>query len=267
MTMSGAVRATRSAIEYGQPDNFKGPNAELARRNQVVLDHLPMVKSVAQWIHSTLPIQAELSDLIQAGTLGLIDAANKYDPAKGILFETYAKHRIRGAILDGLRQLDWASRGLRQCQNQIEAATRELTAELQRAPTEMEMAEKMGKSLADWREMAALANLRRVHASRGAGKDDNDADPVPDPPSPPEAWPDWICANEQLGDRVHEVIELLPDRSQKMLFLYYEGGKSMKEIGGMFGVQESRVSQVHKSALVKMAKALKVKGIHSSQVM
>jgi RNA polymerase sigma factor for flagellar operon FliA len=266
MTMSVAVSATRSAIEHGEPDSFKEPNAELARRNQVVLGHLPMVKSVAQWMHSTLPIQAELNDLIQAGTLGLIDAANKYDPAKGILFETYAKHRIRGAILDGLRQLDWASRGLRQRQNQIEAATCELTAELQRAPTEMEMAEKMNKSLADWREMATLANLRRVHVSSGAGRDDHDADPLPDPPSLPEAWPDWICANEQLGDTVQEVIELLPDRSRKILFLYYEGEKTMKEIGGMLGVQESRISQVHKSVLVKLAKALNVKGIHSSQV-
>jgi RNA polymerase sigma factor FliA len=265
MTTSFAVKATRCAIEYGEPDDCKDNNADLVRRNQIVLKHLPLVKLVAVRMRAALPVHIELNDLTQAGTLGLIDAANKYDPARGILFETYAKYRIRGAILDGLRQFDWASRGLRQLQNHVETITRELTAELLRTPTDTELAEKAGMDLDDWRETAlTLANIKHIHSAKHA-PEESDAPPMQDPPSPPDTFPDWICAIDQLSDTVHKVMETLPVRSRTILQLYYKGEKSMKEIGGLIGVNESRVSQVHKAALMTMAKALKVKGVYSSQ--
>jgi RNA polymerase sigma factor for flagellar operon FliA len=265
MPFSVAIEAVE--VEYDEACRGEESSAELARRNQVILDHLPLVKSVAKRLRATLPDQAEFSDLVQAGTLGLIDAANKYDPSRGFLFKTYASHRIRGAMLDGLRQSDWASRRLRLRQNQIDAATHELTAELQRPPSEVEMAEKLGMSLADWRELAlTVANFKRVHASARA-IDDSDSDIERDVPGSSDSHPDWIFANEEMSDIVRAAIERLPERQRTVVLLHYKGEKSMKEIGGLMGTHESRASQVHRAALSKMAVALKDKGISSSQAL
>src|ERR1700724_1988508 len=115
--------------------------ARLAKRDRIILEHLPLVKAIAVRVHENLPVHVDLDDLVHAGVLGLFDAATKYDPEKKVVFQSYAKHRIKGAILDSLRQLDWASRDLRKRQKQLEATTRDLTAQLGRAPTEMEIAE------------------------------------------------------------------------------------------------------------------------------
>ena len=118
--------------------------AATAARDEIVLEHLSLVKAIAIRVHENLPVHVDLDDLIHAGVLGLFDAATKYDPDKKVVFQSYAKHRIKGAILDSLRQLDWASRDLRKRQKQLEAVTRDLTAQLGRAPTEMEIAEGAG---------------------------------------------------------------------------------------------------------------------------
>src|SRR5262249_12837448 len=112
-------------------------------RDRIVLDHLPLVKAIAVRVHENLPGRVDLGDLIHAGSLGLFDAASKYNPDKKVIFHSYAKHRIKGAILDSLRQLDWASRDLRRRHKQVEAATRDLSAKFERMPTEAEIAEKM----------------------------------------------------------------------------------------------------------------------------
>src|SRR5215468_1376957 len=122
-------------------------------RDRIVLDHLPLVKAIAVRVHENLPVHVDLDDLIHAGILGLFDAASKYDADKKVVFHSYAKHRIKGAILDSLRQLDWASRDLRRRHKQVEAATRDLSAQFERAPTEAEIAEKMGVEVERWRQM------------------------------------------------------------------------------------------------------------------
>ena len=114
------------------------------RRDRVVLEHLPLVKAIAVRVHENLPVHVEVDDLVHAGVLGLFDAATKFNPEKQVAFSTYAKHRIKGAILDSLRQLDWASRDMRRRHKQVEAATRDLAATLQRNPTEAEVAQKLG---------------------------------------------------------------------------------------------------------------------------
>src|SRR5450432_1301072 len=113
-------------------------------RDRIVLEHLPLVKAIAIRVHESLPVHVDLDDLIHAGVMGLFDAVTKYDGTKNVVFHAYAKHRIKGAILDSLRQLDWASRDLRKRQKQLEATTRDLTAQLGRAPTELEIAENIG---------------------------------------------------------------------------------------------------------------------------
>jgi DNA-directed RNA polymerase specialized sigma subunit len=108
----------------------KAKSSKMTQRDRVVLEHLPLVKAIAVRVHENLPVHVDLDDLVHAGILGLFDAATKYDPDKMVTFSSYAKHRIKGAILDSLRQLDWASRDLRRRHKQVEAVTRDLTAEL-----------------------------------------------------------------------------------------------------------------------------------------
>jgi RNA polymerase sigma factor for flagellar operon FliA len=237
---------------------------KMARRDRVVLEHLPLVKAIAVRVHENLPVHVELDDLVHAGILGLFDAATKFNPEKQVAFSSYAKHRIKGAILDSLRQLDWASRDMRRRHKQVEAATRELASTLQRTPTEQEIATKLGMDVERWRNMMIdLRNIGLISASTRSNE--NEDLPAPDFPSKPETQPDSICAREQLRAVLGVAVKTLPERYQKVVTLYYTKELTMKEIGGILGINESRVSQIHKAALEKMASALEANGITSSQ--
>jgi RNA polymerase sigma factor for flagellar operon FliA len=250
--MDRAVRA-RTAIK----------SAKMSQRDRVVLEHLPLVKAIAIRVHENLPVHVDLDDLVHAGVLGLFDAATKYNPDKKVAFSSYAKHRIKGAILDSLRQLDWASRDLRRRHKQLEAATRELAAELQRQPTEQEIADRLGVDVERWRQM--MLDMRSVGLiSANTRANEHDELPAPDFPSTPETQPDNMCAKEQLRSMLAQAMGTLPDRYKKVVVLYYTNEMTMKEIGGVLGINESRVSQIHKSALEKMAVALQNAGIHGS---
>ena len=122
-------------------------------RDQIVLDHLPLVKCIAIRVHENLPVHVDLDDLIHAGVMGLFDAVTKYDGAKNVVFHAYAKHRIKGAILDSLRQLDWASRDLRKRQKKVDATVRELSTKLGRTPSDTEVAQELGVGMERWRRM------------------------------------------------------------------------------------------------------------------
>ncbi|MSV35056.1 MAG: FliA/WhiG family RNA polymerase sigma factor [Bryobacterales bacterium] len=238
--------------------------ARLARRDQVVLEHLPLVKAIAIRVHENLPVHVDLDDLVHAGVLGLFDAASKFNPDKQVAFSSYAKHRIKGAILDSLRQLDWASRDMRRRHKQVEAATRELASTLQRNPTESEVAQKLGMDEERWRSM--MLDLRNVGlVSASTRSNDNEDLPAPDFPTGPETHPDSICAHQQLRSVLGDAMKVLPERYQKVVTLYYTNEMTMKEIGGILGINESRVSQIHKAALEKMQVALESTGITSSQ--
>jgi RNA polymerase sigma factor for flagellar operon FliA len=207
-------------------------------------------------------VHVDLDDLVHAGILGLFDAVTKYQPDKNVAFCSYAKHRIKGAILDSLRQLDWASRDLRRRHKQIEAATRELSLALQRNPTESELATRMGVDVQRWRQMMAemqCVGLISISA-RQSGQEDL---PAPDYPAKPETQPDNMCAHEELRGFLWEAMKTLPVRYRKVVVLYYTKDMTMREIGGILGINESRVSQIHKSALEKMALALQSAGISS----
>jgi RNA polymerase sigma factor FliA len=230
-------------------------------RDQVVLDHLPLVKAIAIRVHEGLPVHVDLDDLVHAGVLGLIDAVEKFDAAKNVAFQSYAKHRIKGAILDSLRELDWASRDMRKRQKRMEAVTHDLSTRLGRVPTENEVAQEMGVDVERWRRMAGeLRNIGLV--STTVVEDDRDR--VQEFPDTVEEQPDRVCARRQLQSTLARAIEHLPVRYQKVVFLYYTNEMTMKEIGEILGVNESRVSQIHKTALKKMASALESEGIHSA---
>jgi RNA polymerase sigma factor FliA len=230
------------------------------RRDRVVLEHLPLVRWIAVRVHENLPVHVDLDDLAQAGILGLMYAATKYDPDKHVVFSSYAKHRIKGAMLDSLRQLDWASRDLRRRHKQVEAVTRDLAAELQRNPTEAEIAAKLGIEMDRWRKMTVdLRNVGLISASSRAN--DQDDLPAPDFPSKPETQPDHMCSHEQLRSVLGVAMNTLPERYQTVVTLYYTNEMTMKEIGGVLGINESRVSQMHKAALEKMQVVLHSNGI------
>ncbi|MFN7994839.1 MAG: FliA/WhiG family RNA polymerase sigma factor [Bryobacteraceae bacterium] len=233
-------------------------------RDRIVLENLSLVKAIAVRVHENLPVHVDLDDLVHAGVLGLFDAASKYNPDKKVVFQSYAKHRIKGAILDSLRQLDWASRDLRKRQKQLESATRDLTARLGRAPSETEIAEALGLGIERWRRTALeLRNLGLLSASALRTDPENSA-PVEFPASP-ESHPDQICARRQLRSVLATAMKSLPKRYQKVVFLYYTNEMTMKEIGDILGVNESRVSQIHKVALEKMAASLRSAGIQSAE--
>jgi len=231
-----------------------------SKRDRIILEHLPLVKAIAIRVHENLPVHVDLDDLVHAGILGLFDAINKYDAEKQVAFSSYAKHRIKGAILDSLRQLDWASRDLRRRHKQVEAVTRDLAATLQRNPTESEVAEKMGVEQDRWRQMMLdLRNVGLISASSRANEQDEL--PAPDFPSKPETQPDNMCSHEQLRSVLGIAMKTLPERYQKVVMLYYNNEMTMKEIGGVLGINESRVSQIHKAALEKMQVVLQSNGI------
>jgi RNA polymerase sigma factor for flagellar operon FliA len=254
------ARATAAVLAKETPRR----ETKQEQRDRVVMEHLPLVKAIAVRVHESLPVHVELDDLVHAGILGLFDAATKYDPDKKVVFSAYAKHRIKGAILDSLRQLDWASRDLRRRHKQVEQATRDLCAHLQRQPTEDELAERMGVEVSRWRQMALdLRNVGLVSASSRA--QENEDLPAPDFPSKPESQPDSMCAREEMKEKLEVAMAILPERYKKVVVLYYTNEMTMKEIGGMLGINESRVSQIHKSALEKMAVVLQSNGICSSR--
>jgi len=235
-----------------------------SKRDRVVLEHLSLVKAIAVRVHRNLPVYVDLDDLVHAGILGLFDAASKFNPVKQVEFSSYAKHRIKGAILDSLRQLDWASRDLRRRHKKVEAATRELAAKLHRAPTEDEVAEKLGVAVDQWRRMMVdLQNVGLISGSeRSAGQEDL---PVPEFPSKPETHPDNICSKEQMRTMLGTAVRALPERYRKVVVLYYTNEMTMKEIGGVLGINESRVSQIHKSAIAKMQLVFEASGVTSSR--
>lgn len=238
-------------------------SASLDERNQLVVEHLPLVESIAAQLRQKLPDHVDLDDLIQAGTVGLLDAVDKYDAKKEVAFRAYAKHRIKGSILDCLRQADWASREGRRRRKCVEAVTHELSVQLQRLPTETEVADKLGMSLENLRRM--MIHLRIEFVSTSTRSSDHEDAPQREFPDKREAQPESLCARNELHQALENTIKTLPERERKMLGLYYHEEISMRRISQMFGIHESRTSQIFKSVLQKMATSLQAAGIHSSQ--
>jgi RNA polymerase sigma factor for flagellar operon FliA len=238
----------------------KGRKISREIRDQIVLEHLSLVKAIAIRVHENLPVHVDLDDMVHAGVLGLFDAVEKYDNNRNVVFQAYAKHRIKGAILDSLRQLDWASRDVRKRQKEVDAVTRDLATELGRNPTEGEMADRMGVTLERWRRMVAeMATVGPVPSAETELQRSRDFT------SGRELEPDNVCDRRQLQLTLARAASTLPERYQKVVFLYYTNEMTMKEIAEVMGVNESRVSQIHKTALRKMAVALKSEGIESAE--
>jgi RNA polymerase sigma factor FliA len=226
---------------------------DMEERERILLEQLPQVRYLARRIHERLPRHVPLEDLIHAGVIGLIDALNKFDRSKHVQFSSYAKFRIRGAILDSLREMDWGSRELRRKARRIEQAHHKLSFELSRAPTENEIAAELGLGLKEFQQLVGELDGLEIGSLRVEspwdGKEEDLCDYLP---SAPEDTPFFRCLRSEMTDLLARVIAELPPKEQQVLALYYFEELTMKEVGAVLGVGESRVSQIHSLAVVRL---------------
>ncbi len=248
-----------SPVTYGTRRHLNN----FSLRDRLILDHAPMVRAIASHVRASMPVHMDLDDLIHAGVLGLIDAASRFDPGKVVGFAAYAKHRIRGSILDHLRSNDWASRGIRARHKKVAAINTEFAETLQRTPTEEEIADKVGVDVGQWRQMAVELRICRVISATS----EQEQKTVAEAPAAPSTHPDKLVERKQLSTALEGAIRTLPDRYQTVVSLYYRNEMTMKEIGSTLNINESRVSQIHKAALQKMGATLRATGVSSSNAL
>ena len=225
-------------------------------RDRLILTYAPLVKYVAGRLGSGLPAHVDDGDLVSYGLLGLISAIERYDPQRDVKFETYAIARIKGAIIDELRAMDWVPRSVRSRARQIERAMAELEGKLGRAPTDEEVAQKLGLSEDELEEslseiarssIAALDELWTVSGSGGeqvALIDTIEDTEAPDPQS--------SLSQTELREAIADAIARLPEREKLVVTLYYYEELTLREIGEVLGVTESRVSQLHTKAILRL---------------
>lgn len=219
-------------------------------RNTLIVTHLPKVKYIADRIAAKLPPSVERDDLYGAGVVGLIDAVDRFDASRGIAFTTFAEMRVRGAILDNLRSLDWASRSTRRRAREVQAAYAEVENNLGRPATDEEVAAHMNIPLAEFREA-----LQEINGLKITNLDDRDEETGLSPA-------DFVADNsfsqldelekKQMRQLIALSVEKLPERERQVVALYYVEELTMKEIGEVLGVTESRVSQLRSQAIVRL---------------
>jgi RNA polymerase sigma factor FliA len=225
-------------------------------QEQMMVDHLPIVRYLARRIHERLPQHVDIEDLVSAGVLGLLDAFQKFDPEKKVQFRSYAQFRIRGAILDSLRTLDWSPRDLRRKGRAVEEAIRSLTVRMGRAPSETEVAAEMEMDLGEYQQLLGeLKGLEigTLHVERSEDSGEEELAYIPDRP---EEDPLFRCLKGEMQERLAGAIDQLPERERLVMTLYYYEEMTMKEIGLTLGVVESRVSQIHASAVLHLRSLL-----------
>ena len=221
-------------------------------RERMMIEQMPAVRWMARRIHERLPQHVDLEDLVSAGTLGLLDAFKKYDPARKVQFRSYAQFRIRGAILDSLRTLDWSPRDLRRKGRAVEESIRKLTAQYGRAPLEPEIAREMGLDLEDYQQLLGELKGLEIGTLHMERSEDSGEEELAYIPNSPEEDPLFRCLRGEMKERLARAIDQLPERERLVVTLYYYEEMTMKEIGLVLGVVESRVSQIHSSAVVHL---------------
>ncbi len=223
-----------------------------AEQERVMIEHLPMVRFIARRIHERLPRHVAMEDLCSAGVVGLLDAFGKFDPAKKVLFRTYARFRIRGAILDSLRTLDWSPRELRRRARAVEKAIQGLTAQFCRSPTDLEIAQKLEIPLAAYQQLLGELKGLEIGTLSAERSADSEEEELVLLPGRPEEDPLFRYLNAEMRELLIKAISDLPERERLVMTLYYYEEMTMKEIGLILDVVESRVSQIHASAVLHL---------------
>ena len=241
-----ALREVKSA-----PATFG--NLDQAERERLLIGQLPQVKYIAKRIHDRLPPHVLLEDLIHAGILGLIEAIQRFDPARHVDLKSYAKYRIHGAILDSLRDLDWSPRPLRRKARRIEEAHQKLRARLGYPPSESQLAEELGMSLDKFQHLLGelrgldLRSLQAETLEEGSGRGVSTLGS-----STAAEDPFLLCLRSEMTGLLAGAIGELPERERQLLALYYYEELTMKEVGAVLGIGEARVSQLHSIAIIRL---------------
>ena len=227
-------------------------------REQLILEHAPLIKYIAHRIALRVPPHIEVQDLIDAGVVGLIDAIEKYDPSKDVKFKTYAEFRIRGAIFDELRSLDWVPRSIRKMINKLEEAYITLEQQLDRPATDEEVAEAMGLEMEDFYQVLRQASgVCLMSIDQTLNTDDSKKTILEFTEDVHEQNPCEQFAASEMKELVAKVINNLPEKERMVISLYYYEELTMKEIGKVLHLTESRVSQIHTKTILRLRGRLK----------
>jgi RNA polymerase sigma factor FliA len=227
-------------------------------RDRIIVHYSPLVKFVAGRVGAGLPSSVDPGDLVSAGVFGLIDAVERFDPERAVKFETFAVPRIRGAIFDGLRSLDWVPRSVRSRAREVEAAFTELEGKLGRSPSDEELATHLRLSAAEfqkWLSSIASTTVGPLDRALVAGTEARGLfGELPDSPA-------MVVEEGEVRRLVRAELRRLPEREKTVLSLYYDEGLTLAEIGTVLGVTESRVSQIHTKAVLHLRARLSASGV------
>jgi RNA polymerase sigma factor for flagellar operon FliA len=223
--------------------------SDLPPPDELVLRHGELVKRIAYHVVSRLPAHIEVDDLIQAGMIGLLNAAQNFAPSKGANFETYAGIRIRGAMLDEARRANWTPRSTFRNARQVSRAIRAIESRTGRDARPQEIADALGVDLEEYHRMVESAASSRILSYEQLAGDPERASMLPEAP---EDGPEAMLEEEQFREAVAEAIASLPERERLVLSLYYEQDLNLREIGAILEVSESRVCQIHGQAVLRV---------------
>jgi RNA polymerase sigma factor FliA len=245
-TQSTAKTPVRALKRYQAPDQTSED------RERLILEHLPQVRLIARRIHERLPESVNLDDLISTGTIGLIAAIDRFDPRHNVKLKTYAEYKIRGAILDSLRGLDWAPRQQRRRTKQIEAAIAVVEQRLHRAPSEEEIARELELSLEEYHEW--LVDIRGVNLGslETSAPDDDGRNLLKYISDDEENWPSRLLERSELQRLLADAIEKMPRTERIVISLYYHEELTLREIAKVVNLHESRVSQLKSQAILRL---------------
>jgi RNA polymerase sigma factor FliA len=230
---------------------------ERTDRDQLVLQHVGLVKALAQRLAQRLPAQVEMTDLVSVGVLGLIDAATRYKASTGVPFDAFARRRVQGAMLDALRDLDWAPRSLRKMRRDLDSAIGRLRHELKREPNDVEIAAAMNLSQTEYDRLLDQVKSLELGALRQLDATNQEGGSLLELVIDPEEGPEARLERSELREHLARALATLPDRERQILALYYEEELTMAEIGAVIGVCESRVSQLRSLALSRLRASLR----------
>jgi len=247
MRAQGTVKQATRTVK-----NYETRDTAAEERERLILEHLPQVRLIARRIHERLPESVNLDDLISTGTIGLIAAIDRFDPSHNVKLKTYAEYKIRGAILDSLRGLDWAPRQQRKRSKQIEAAISEVEQKLHRSPTEDEIAAQLNLTLPEYHDW--LVDIRGVNLGslEAATPDDESRSLLKYISDGEENWPSRLLEKSELQRLLTDAIEKMPRTERIVITLYYHEELTLREISKIVSLHESRISQLKSQAILRL---------------
>jgi RNA polymerase sigma factor for flagellar operon FliA len=255
-----AARSVRGGVTAEQPvavGERPTTKSDVKDRDRLVMEHVGLVKTLAQRLAQRLPAQVELNDLVSVGVLGLIDAATRYRPSLGVPFDAFARRRVQGAMLDALRELDWAPRSLRRMRRDMDAAIATLRHRLGREPKEEEIADAMDLSIEAYEKALEQLRTLEIGSIRQLDAPTPDGTPLIELCIDPSESAVAQLERQELKEHLASAIQELPERERHILALYYQEELTLAEIGEVIGVCESRVSQLRSLAVSRLRTRLR----------